>query len=207
MNGIQGTAIILAAGSSTRMGRCKALLPWQGETLLSYQIRQWRQVGIRPLVVLGSHNAASAGPHLLDQPAVINPDPEGGKAGSIRVGLEHLPERWDWLAIAAVDQPRPGWIYRRLIGAFQQHQPLITAPVFEDRIGHPVVFRSDLEVELRGIQEGALGLRQIMTRHRQQIHRVACEDPVVLSDLNTPERYQAEVARWVSPTSDLDPAS
>ncbi|MGY2754216.1 CTP:molybdopterin cytidylyltransferase MocA, partial [Thermostichus sp. MS-CIW-21] len=50
-------ALILAAGFSTRMGEPKAFLPWKdGQTLLSYQIFQWRQAGFQPWVVLGSQH-------------------------------------------------------------------------------------------------------------------------------------------------------
>ena len=34
------SAIILAAGESSRMGRLKQLLPWAGTTLLDWQVRQ-----------------------------------------------------------------------------------------------------------------------------------------------------------------------
>ncbi len=203
MDKTQGAAIILAAGSSTRMGRCKALLPWQGETLLSYQIRQWVEVGMSPLIVLSPHNAISAAPHCLEQPAVINPRPEQGKSSSIRVGLDHLQDPWDWLGISAVDQPRPDWIYRRLINSFDRNRPLITAPAFEGRIGHPVLLRSDLKSELLAIREETFGLRQIMRQHSGKIYRVAIEDPVVMMDLNTPERYQAESERWSAVDKDL----
>jgi len=178
------------------MGHCKVLLPWQGESLLSYQIRQWMRVGVSPVIVLGPHNAISATPHCLDQQTVINPHPERGKASSILVGLDHLWEPWDWLGISAVDQPRPSWVYKQLVAAFEHNRPLITVPVYEDRIGHPVLFRSDLKPELWVIREETLGLRQIMRQHHGEIYRVAVEDPVVMMDLNTPERYQAESERW-----------
>lgn len=191
-----GTAIILAAGLSTRMGRCKPLLPWQDRTLLSYQICQWLDVEIHPLVVLGPHNAASARPHLLNQRAVVTPSPESGKTDSIRTGLQHLPKSVAWIAISAVDQPRPSWVYRRLIESFQQRQPLITVPVHGDRMGHPVLFRSDLAEELVTLQEDRQGLRQILRTFSSTVHPVPFSDPLVLSDLNTPEHYAEEQRRW-----------
>lgn len=196
MGEARGTAIILAAGDSIRMGQCKALLPWLGETLLSYQIRQWLQVGVSPLIVLGLHNAVSAAAHSLDQQVVINAHPEWGKTSSILIGLRHLPESWDWVTIAAVDQPRPSWLYQRLISAFASQRALITVPSFQDRLGHPVMFRSDLLPELLQIREETLGLRQIMLTYAPEVLTMRCADPVVLTNLNTPEHYAEESERW-----------
>lgn len=192
----RGVAIVLAAGASTRMGRCKALLPWQGETLLSYQIRQWLGIGVWPLVVLGPHNVAAARPHLLEQTAVINPHPELGKTESIQLGLRHLPRDWDWVAISAVDQPRPGWVYQRLRASHTLTPARITVPIHHDRMGHPVLFRADLTADLMQIQEQTWGLRQVMETYRSEIQRVPIADPVVWADLNTPQRYQEEQQRW-----------
>ena len=40
-------AIVLAAGASTRMGRPKGALRWQGTTLLEHAVRQARASGQR----------------------------------------------------------------------------------------------------------------------------------------------------------------
>ena len=37
--------VILAAGASTRMGRCKFLLPWGEKTILTHLFDQWRSAG------------------------------------------------------------------------------------------------------------------------------------------------------------------
>jgi molybdenum cofactor cytidylyltransferase len=39
------SAILLAAGESTRMGRPKPLLPWGETTLLEYQLAELRAMG------------------------------------------------------------------------------------------------------------------------------------------------------------------
>ena len=49
-------AILLAAGESTRMGRLKQLLPWDGTTLIAWQVGQLREAG----AVLGVHEATAS---------------------------------------------------------------------------------------------------------------------------------------------------
>src|SRR3990170_402848 len=50
-------ALLLAAGESTRMGRLKQLLPWDGEPLVAWQARQLRDGGANDVVVVLGHAA------------------------------------------------------------------------------------------------------------------------------------------------------
>lgn len=47
------SAIILAGGKSSRMGTDKALLPYRGTTLLEWQIRKLRSLGIEDIMLSG----------------------------------------------------------------------------------------------------------------------------------------------------------
>lgn len=47
------SAVILAGGKSSRMGSCKAELPWAGKTLLKHQIEKMNSLGIRDIIVSG----------------------------------------------------------------------------------------------------------------------------------------------------------
>ncbi|MGE0688024.1 MAG: NTP transferase domain-containing protein, partial [Dehalococcoidia bacterium] len=49
------SAIILAAGESSRMGRLKQLLPWDGTTLLDWQVREARAAGVDDVVIVLGH--------------------------------------------------------------------------------------------------------------------------------------------------------
>lgn len=51
------SAVLLAAGESTRMGSPKALLPWEGTTLLEYQVQQLLQSRCAEVVVVLGHEA------------------------------------------------------------------------------------------------------------------------------------------------------
>ncbi|WP_256091371.1 NTP transferase domain-containing protein [Nostoc sp. KVJ20] len=187
-------AIVLAAGKSTRMGTCKTSLPWgEGKTLLTYQLEQWLSVDFTPVVVLGSHNSNKQ----IDCPdgsfAVINPHANVGKTTSLLTGLQHIPPNFEILAISAVDQPRELEIYQRLILAHQDTSAMITAPSYEGKMGHPLLFSNGMRSHLQNIREESLGLRQIIKEFYPVIHHVKFDHPAVLLDINTPEIYQEQL--------------
>lgn len=47
------SALILAGGKSSRMGRCKAELPWNSTTLIEHQTAKLRLLGIDDIVISG----------------------------------------------------------------------------------------------------------------------------------------------------------
>ena len=49
------SAVLLAAGESTRMGELKALLPWQDATLLEYQVECLLRAEVTEVVVVLGH--------------------------------------------------------------------------------------------------------------------------------------------------------
>ncbi|WP_331001139.1 NTP transferase domain-containing protein [Nostoc commune] len=142
-------AIVLAAGASTRMGSCKTSLPWgESETLLTYQLKQWFSVGFTPVVVLGSHNSNKQKDCPLGSLAIINPHANVGKTTSLLTGLQHIPLNFEILAISAVDQPRKLEIYQKLLLAHQDNSALITAPIYQGKMGHPLLFSNGMRSHL-----------------------------------------------------------
>jgi 2-oxo-4-hydroxy-4-carboxy-5-ureidoimidazoline decarboxylase len=187
-------AIILAAGSSTRMGRCKAALPWiNHQTLLAYQATQWLLAGMTPVIVLSPQNAVCRHDCPPESWIVMNPDPSRGKTSSILAGLATLPASCQTIAITAVDQPRSAAVYHTLLQAHQQEHSLITLPQYGHRLGHPVLFADCLRPQLSQIREESQGVRQIVQRHRADLLTLTFQTPAVLSDLNTPEDYWVQL--------------
>lgn len=200
------------------MGACKASLPWgKGHTLLTYQLEQLHLAGWQPIVVLGPHNrhlseqaynvgtfAAAAG--WSDRPRnlywVVNTNPSLGKTSSIRAGLAGVPRPCSVLLISAVDQPRPAWVYERLLAAYRQGRgpgkrlAKIVAPTYRGRMGHPLAFAAEVLPALKGIREESLGLRRLVRLWQSQLQAVEFESAIVLEDLNTPEAYAASLQTW-----------
>ena len=188
-------AILLAAGESRRMGSLKALLPWQGSTLLAHQISSLRQAGADPVVVVLGHQASQLMPLVEGKEGVIwqvNPDYWQGKTTSIKAGLNALgPDQPSAILILNVDQPRSA----ETIGHLLQHHldggRSITIPRYRGKGGHPIVVDSALLEELKAIDEESLGVKDVVRRHQEATLLVEMDTPEVLWDLNTPDEYQA----------------
>ena len=187
------TAILLAAGESTRMGQLKALLPWQGQPLLRYQAESLLAAPIERLVVVLGHRRDELVPFLPSDKRlsiIDNPDYQSGKVSSIVAGVAAAPPEDDLLLIG-VDQPRPVGLLEYVIRAHTTARAPITVAAYQGRGGHPIVFGAALRPELLAISEATEGLRAILRRHTSEVQRVETGDPLALVNLNTSQDYEA----------------
>jgi molybdenum cofactor cytidylyltransferase len=188
-------AILLAAGESRRMTRLKALLPWQGTTLLDHQVSALKNAGVHRVVVVLGDRAESLQPIVEGREGVswvVNRDYARGKTTSIKAGLASLgPEAPAALLVLNVDQPRRPETIRGLLKEHHAKGGLITIPTYKGKGGHPIVVGPALLAELRSIDEESLGIKAVVRRHEAEVCRLEVADPEVLWDLNTPEEYQA----------------
>ncbi|MGE0543098.1 MAG: NTP transferase domain-containing protein [Dehalococcoidia bacterium] len=189
-------AILFAAGESRRMGEPKPLLPWYGEPLVVYQVRQLREAGAVEVVVVVGHEAAVVGPiaEAAGGRVVENALYRSGRASSVRAGALALPD--DTLAVVTlnVDQPRPVVLVRRVIEAHLASGALITTPEEGGRRGHPVIFAGSLLPELRTVSEQGEGLRAVVRGHAGRRFLAPIDDPIIHLEFNTPEEYAAALA-------------
>ena len=111
------TSILLAASISSRMGSIKALLPWENKTLIEWQIEKIQESGIQEIIVVLGSNAEKIKNKIknLDISIVLNPDYEKGKTTTIKKGLSGVKNTESDIMLLAVDQPRHGWILKKVI--------------------------------------------------------------------------------------------
>ena len=183
------SAILLAAGESTRMGRQKALLPWQGTTLLEYQLAQLAVLDdVREIIVVTGHQperitAIASCAHRAR--AVHNSAYRTGKVSSVKTGLTAVSAEAVAVMLLAVDQPRPTSLLRAIVDAHFEGGGLITVPAHGGRRGHPVIFDCGLLPALLEIAEETQGIRGVMRAHLRETREVAISDPAVHLDLNS----------------------
>lgn len=187
------TAILLAAGESTRMGQLKALLPWNGRPLIEYQLDELERTLVTDTIVVLGHMAEQIEPLVRGRGAriVINPDYRRGRASSIRVGAQAVTGDPSALLILNVDQPRPAATLDWLIRDHLRRNGLITRPVYRRQHGHPPVLAGRLLSEVRQVSEPGEGLKEILRKHQSQIYDLEIDDPIVLLNLNSPTDYEA----------------
>ncbi|MXX53516.1 MAG: nucleotidyltransferase family protein [Dehalococcoidia bacterium] len=192
------SAVLTAAGLSSRMGRPKPLLPWRGKTLVESQIQSLLEAGANEVIVVLGHKAEQVAPYVSGKAVrdVMNPLYKEGRTSSIRAGLEAVsPDATD-IVIMAVDQPRTPQIVSDVINAHLEAGTLLTSPRYRGRGGHPLIFSACLLPELGRISEENQGLREVFERHRAEINEVVFDDPAIRLDLNTPEAYDEAYEKY-----------
>ena len=187
------SAVILAAGASTRMGVQKLLLPIGGEPLVRRTVRQICDAGFDDvLVVTGrDHEPVLAALEGLPIRHARNAAYEEGMGSSFRTAIEHLTGS-DAAMFALADQPFVGTVqYRMVLDAFLLHAPAIVSVRYGDVTAPPHMFSRELFRELAQLQHGA---RPVLERHSDR--RIVLEfPPDSLQDIDTAADYDAATRR------------
>jgi molybdenum cofactor cytidylyltransferase len=188
------TAILLAAGRSTRMGQPKQLLPLGQTTLLQQTLSNLQQTTADEiLLVLG----AAAETIQSQLPATLranlrilrNPVYEQGMATSIQAGIAAVNPDHHAALIALADQPfiRPE-TYDRLMNEYRRTQAKILLPTYRGQRGNPLLLDRMLFSEANSLQ-GDTGFRAILSHHLEDILKLEVEDSAILQDIDTPADY------------------
>jgi molybdenum cofactor cytidylyltransferase len=183
--------VVLAAGLSRRMGQAKLLMLVDGRAIVRHAVETVLAGGVDSVwVVTGPDvepiQAALAG---LDVQITVNPAPEEGQAGSVRVGIAALPPSVDAVLIALGDQPSlaPS-IIPALLAARRTSPKLIVAPRYRDGQGNPVVFKRQIFPELLRLT-GDQGARSIIQKEPARVEWVELDLPMP-PDVDTPDDYE-----------------
>ncbi|KAA6460959.1 nucleotidyltransferase family protein [Acidobacteria bacterium AB60] len=159
-------AIVLAAGASTRLGRAKQLVEYEGRTLLARAIRAAQEGGAeRPAIVVLGAGFRAIVPQVLGEAAVpcFNQDWEQGIASSICAGMEVVEDRFpeaEGVLLLTCDQPRLTAAHvSALLAAFTG--PAMVASAYGGTVGTPAVFPRSVFPRLRTLQ-GDTGARRIL---------------------------------------------
>jgi molybdopterin-guanine dinucleotide biosynthesis protein A len=94
------TAIILAGGASTRMGRDKAWLDWQGQSFLVHAVRRVQAAGAGEIFISGRPGMDYS---ALQLPVLVDLEPNLGPLGGIERGLAAAAS--PLVLFSAVDMP------------------------------------------------------------------------------------------------------
>jgi molybdenum cofactor cytidylyltransferase len=181
------TAIVLAAGTSSRMGSPKQLLRAGGETLLERTLGILRRSKVDEIVVVLGHEAAAIQEQveLVGVKIVVNKAYREGMGTSLREGASNVASSARAALVVLADQPllQPMTI-DRLIDEYQEHKPQIVLPLYRGFRGNPVLLDRSVFPEIMGLS-GDVGCRAIFGSHTENILKVSVEDVGVLLDVDT----------------------
>jgi len=191
------SGIILAAGSSVRMGRPKQLLQVRDKPLLQHTLDEAARSCLDELIVVLGHHAAEI-ERALRLPSrariVINPEYARGMGTSLAAGLRAARGRASAAAVLLGDQPTVGvGVIDELVARYRSGDAAIVRPVYTlgdgARVpGHPVIVSRRVwpsAMELRGDE----GLRSLIAQHPEWLCEVEMsgEPP---PDIDTPGDYE-----------------
>jgi len=185
--------LVLGAGSSTRLGRAKQLLPYGEGTLIGHVLEVARACRFDQLVVAlgGAAEAVRANVDLAGAEVVVNDAHGGGCSSSIGAGLAALHPRADVLVLLLADQPgvSAGTVAALLAG--RGDAPLAVCR-YDDGRGHPIAFARPVFDELRDLH-GDKGVWRLLDRRVADVAEVPIAGRIPL-DVDTSADYTAVLA-------------
>ena len=191
----RAAAVVLAAGSSRRMGpENKLLLPIEGEPMVRRAVRQVLGAGCVEVVVVLGHAAEDVAHALagLGARSVLNRDHASGQVSSVRAGLGALCEPVDAVMICLGDQPLlTSADLRAVLDAYggRPHGSILV-PFVGGRRGNPVVI--DAESARETLERGThFGCRHFIDQHPERVYRWPAPSDHYVRDVDEPADYQA----------------
>lgn len=185
-------AIVLAAGTSSRMGASKPLLPLGSASVIEWVISSVSRAGVGDILIVTGHDPDEMA-SVLDRLRirhVHNADYETSMFSSVQAGAKALGDDADAFFILPVDCPlvRPE-VLKRLIRSYHEANSGILYPSCCGLRGHPPLISSRYRDALLLANSGD-NLRSFLERHVDDAADVDVEDPTILMDMDTPEEYQ-----------------
>lgn len=195
-------AIILAAGTSSRMGRAKQLLQLNGKLLLEHVIQMAISTDFSEIITVIGYEAANI------QKAISVEDPRfrwavneaylSGQSTSLKTGISRIGEGHSGIMIFLGDLPfimnsTIQTIYETGKDMLQESdKSFVIQPKYRGETGHPVFF-GHLDKGIFMDLHGDRGAKAIMNKI-SRLHFIDADDSGILFDIDTPEAYYQAIS-------------
>lgn len=184
--GINVSAIILAAGKSSRMGVVKCLLNYKGLTFLERAIELYGNYCQDIIIPVGYHSQQiknkikEIGFDFFDSKTY-----KEGIGGTLREAVSNL-NYCDFFFVTFCDLPLlQKETLKKLLKVSYKNQKAVV-PVYHGEKGHPVLFPGEMRTDFAKLN-GDSGAKKILTANNTIF--VNIEDEGVINDIDTPEAY------------------
>ena len=175
-------AIILSSGHSKRLGQPKSLVQINGKTLLSLAVDKLILAGCSPVVVVV--NKAIQFESLMNSNGarvVVNKNPENGRTGSLKVGLNSIISDIGRIPKSIIMAPvdRPGWKSSHISELINANT---SSCLYQNgKRGHPVnLVKNDLLKIINSPDE--VPLRELIT-----FDNIEVSDAILSLNIDTPD--------------------
>jgi molybdenum cofactor cytidylyltransferase len=200
------SAVVLAAGMSTRMGRNKLLLRFRDKPLIVHAVDTLLAAKVDEVNVVVGHESEKVWDQLeayVSQVSnraqggrvrlVENPDYRDGLSTSVRTGVQAVSPEAKAVMIYLADQPllEPDDV-ARIIAAFavaKEKNKTIVVPFFKGERGNPVILDASLRDSILGIA-GDVGCKGVIKRYPEKVYAIEMENDHVVRDVDDVQAYE-----------------
>ncbi|MBC8054789.1 MAG: nucleotidyltransferase family protein [Sphingobacteriaceae bacterium] len=185
--------IILAAGSSSRLGQPKQMLIYKGKSLLRHAVEEGIVSECSPIVVVLGSNESGSREEINSCPVqiVVNHNWEHGMSSSIKCGIEALLQNQPDVSEAIImlcDQPFvDAGILNKLISKKHLIGKAIAACRYDNTLGTPALFDRGFFSQLLSL-EGQQGAKKLLLSHSEHVEPVPF--PLGNIDIDTLDDYE-----------------
>jgi len=179
--------VVLAAGTSSRMGRNKLLLELGGQSVLRRAVLTAAEAGLDPVLVVLGHQSARARAELEGLPcqAVLNSEYQEGIHSSLRNGIRAVPHGCVAAVVLLADMPLvDAGMIRALVDRYRASGAPLVVSDYEGVDAPPTVYDRRLFPELWALEGEGCGKR-VIKRHTDEAIRVPWP-AWALTDLDLP---------------------
>jgi molybdenum cofactor cytidylyltransferase len=199
------SAVVLAAGMSTRMGRNKLLLSFRDKPLVVHAVGTLLASKVGEIIVVLGHESEKVWEQLEAYASQVsnggqtslrlvkNPDYRDGLSTSVRTGVQAVSAEAGAIMIYLADQPliEPGDV-DRIITAFaaaKAENKAIVVPFFKGERGNPVILDAALRDSILGIA-GDVGCKGVIKRYPEKVYAIEMENDHVVRDVDDVQAYE-----------------
>jgi molybdenum cofactor cytidylyltransferase len=184
--------VVLAAGTSTRMGQNKLLMELDGEPLVRRAVVRAAKAGLDPLIVVLGHEAdrVQAVLDVLAYQPVVNADYERGVNSSLRAGIQAASASGARAAVVVLaDMPFVTTaMLETLMQTYQQGSVPLVISDYDGVNAPPMLYDRSLFGELAQSEGQGCGKHEVK-KHRHEAAS-ASWPAEALTDLDEPQDFQ-----------------
>lgn len=201
--------VVLAAGSSKRMGKNKLLLPIAGTSVLEKVIQTLLASDLERILLVGGHESNAIRNQIKRYPVeyLENPNYKMGQSTSIVRAVERLESEASGILFVMADQPLiDAAVINQMLVSFSENPGRILVPfsVSTGKRGAPVLFDACFFKALRDLT-GDVGGKEVILAYPDSVTFFPVHSDVFFKDVDTEAAYEALLA-YIGERDDDDQA-
>jgi molybdenum cofactor cytidylyltransferase len=185
------SGIILAAGSSKRMGTPKQPLKLAGRPMVQCVVDTFLASSLDEVVVV-LNPALEWKPKSRKRLRLVeNSRAYEGISTSVRAGLDSITSESGAAVIGLGDKPLlHNSTIQKMIEAYKHSSSEVIMPVYHGKRGNPILFRRSLFDDMRSLK-GDVGAKSLISQMKHSVLELPVEDLGVILDVDTPAELRA----------------